>query len=254
MEKEQDRHSGKLTLPNNSTSSQNKRMSNISKKSLLSRSASSSDSNGMYTIKDGVRHVVPYIYEFATFAKGRWIGRDLLHVVNSEFGGLGYDNLFWTKAIENGHIKINGNIVTPTYKIKNSDYLTRRTHRHEPPVFGEIEILAENADMLAINKPASLPMHACGAYHFNSLVMLLRSAEYANKFTLNGAAHEHGATSDHQGLHIVHRLDRVTSGVVVLAKDKNIARKLSDQIQSRDTKKVSVESSTCCCFVSNFNT
>jgi len=34
----------------------------------------------------GVRHVVPYVHVFTTFAKGRWLGRQLMDVLLREFG------------------------------------------------------------------------------------------------------------------------------------------------------------------------
>ena len=127
----------------------------------------------VYNVADGVRNVNPYLFEFKTFAKGRWIGKCLLDVVCSEFGGLGYDKTFWSYVIRNGHININGNIVPETYIMKNSDHLSRKTHRHEPPVYGQVQFVGENETMFAVCKPASMPMHACGAYHYNSLSMVI---------------------------------------------------------------------------------
>ena len=46
--------------------------------------------------------------------------------------------------------------------------------RHEPGVLDEpIEIIEDTADMLVVNKPASIPVHPCGRYMFNTLVFIL---------------------------------------------------------------------------------
>jgi len=126
-----------------------------------------------YTICGNTRHVKPYIFEFSTHAKGRWLNRQLLDVVCQEFGGLGYNREFWKNAILDGHIKVNHKTVTEDYVFKNSDYLTRKTHRHEPPVYGQVTVVGENERLFAVSKPASLPMHSCGAYCNNSLSQIL---------------------------------------------------------------------------------
>lgn len=96
-------------------------------------------------------------------------------------------------------------------------------NRHEPPVFGQVEIVGETDEILAVNKPASMPMHACGAYRFNSLLSILQydlCKPYAS------------------GLHLVHRLDRVTSGLVIVAKSKDTAAVISEEIRNKTTEKV----------------
>ena len=49
---------------------------------------------------DGVRMVIPYTHIFTTFAKGRWIGRELLEVLSREFGG--HPKEYWQNAILQG--------------------------------------------------------------------------------------------------------------------------------------------------------
>jgi tRNA pseudouridine synthase 9 len=65
--------------------------------------------------------------------------------------------------------------------------------RHEPPVFGELVLVGESDDIVAISKPPSLPMHPCGAYRHNSLEYILKR--------------EH-LVANQPILSIVHRLDR----------------------------------------------
>ncbi|KAI9920694.1 hypothetical protein PsorP6_002582 [Peronosclerospora sorghi] len=86
-----------------------------------------------------------------------------------------------------------------------------KAHRHEPPVSAdEISVVYEDDDLLAVTKPPSIPTHPCGAYRHNSLHSILQATR-----------------PDHPQLHIVHRLDRLTSGVVLLAKNAAKAKALS---------------------------
>jgi tRNA pseudouridine synthase 9 len=58
-----------------------------------------------------------------------------------------------------GKIKIDGQKQILDYKVKNGDELTHSIHRHEPPVTGDaIEIIANENDMLIVNKPSSIPV------------------------------------------------------------------------------------------------
>ena len=72
------------------------------------------------------------------------------------------------QLIEQGNVLVNGNAVTEQYEFKNADKLLHKTHRKEPPVFGRVQLVGENDKLLAVNKPASLPMHSCGNYRESS--------------------------------------------------------------------------------------
>lgn len=124
-----------------------------------------------YRFDGNVRFVEPYVHKFTSFAKGRWLGRSIIDIVVKEFGG--HPELYWERAIQLGFIRINGERVNQTYEIKNSDHFTHITHRHEPPVMGTIKFVGETEFAFAVNKPASMPVHPCGAYRFNSMMMLL---------------------------------------------------------------------------------
>lgn len=82
------------------------------------------------------------------------------------------------------------------------------------------EVLYEDDRILAVNKPAGLLVHPSGGTFVWSLVTLLRLARPEAK------------------LHLVHRLDRDTSGVVVLAKDPEANRLLKEAFQQQATDKV----------------
>lgn len=182
-----------------------------------------SSSNIQYLVNscNDERHVLPYVHIFNTYAKGRWLNRELLDVVSDEYGS--YDFSFWKDAIESGLIQINSDIVSPNYKLKSSDKMRRVSHRHEPPVIGNITYVGETDDLLAVCKPASMPMHPCGAYKFNSLISIL------NKDPI---------ILPQPPLFLLHRLDRVTSGLVVIAKSQAVASSISEEIRNKGTTKV----------------
>ncbi|MBK8480096.1 MAG: RluA family pseudouridine synthase [Proteobacteria bacterium] len=86
----------------------------------------------------------------------------------------------------------------------------------EPPVPRTFEVLHEDEALLAIAKPAGLPMHATALYHRNTLTALLR---------------EHfGAEATPR---LVHRLDRETSGIVLLARTRSAEIALKGQLARR---------------------
>ena len=173
-----------------------------------------------YIVDGDSRTIVPYVHEFTTFAKGRWYNREILEVLSKEFGGMSKE--YWENSLKYGHVRVNDQVVPSSYKFKNGDAMLHRKHRHEPPVHGNITLVGENEHILAVNKPPSMPMHPCGAYRHNSLTMILKNEPII---------------PNQPELYLIHRLDRVTSGLVILAKTKDIAAKLALAIRGRETKK-----------------
>lgn len=106
----------------------------ISKKSLKTSGLTEEEALPVYEISIDlisgvvVRKVLPYIHEFQTFAKGRWLNREIFEILSKEFGS--QTPLYWQKAIQHGHLKINNQNVTGKYKMKNGDLMLHRTHRY----------------------------------------------------------------------------------------------------------------------------
>jgi tRNA pseudouridine65 synthase len=84
-----------------------------------------------------------------------------------------------------------------------------------------IEIVYEDAELLAVNKPAGLLVHRS------------KIAADEDDFLLERLY----AQTGHSALHLAHRLDRATSGVVLLAKSRVIAGELGRQFMARDIVK-----------------
>jgi 23S rRNA pseudouridine1911/1915/1917 synthase len=85
-------------------------------------------------------------------------------------------------------------------------YVIRRPAQQEPPCPRTFTVLHEDARVRVIDKPALLPVHASAKFYFNTLTRVL-SERYP----------------DEPELQIVHRLDRETSGCLVLARDRAAA-------------------------------
>ncbi|MES1922002.1 hypothetical protein MHBO_003525 [Bonamia ostreae] len=105
-----------------------------------------------YMLMEGLEMVVPYFYEFKSFAKRRWFGRTVEDVFEAEFFNFRKEN--FDKQIENKEIRINDRIVEGNYKFKDNDRLSHRLHYHENPVLtSDVKIIKENDDYFAVVKP-----------------------------------------------------------------------------------------------------
>lgn len=74
-----------------------------------------------------------------------------------------------------GRFYINREQMTdPNRVLKHNERIIHIGHRHEHPILDvKIEIITETEDFLVVNKPASLPVHACGQYRVHTVLGLL---------------------------------------------------------------------------------
>lgn len=98
----------------------------------------------------------------------------------------------------------------------------------------EPEIIYEDADMLAVNKPAGLLVHAIKPNEGPTLVDWLL-AKYPNLAAVGEPFLAQQATSPRAG--IAHRLDRETSGIMLVAKNNKSFNYLKDLFQTHQIKK-----------------
>lgn len=125
-------------------------------------------------------------------------------------------------AITSGAIHLNGlPVPSPSTIVKNGDIISHTLHRHEPPVTAQpIGIVHEDEGLIVINKPAGVPVHPTGRYNYNSLTEILR-AERGHGFNPLPC----------------NRLDRLTSGVMFIAKHKKAADAVTKQLMARTVRK-----------------
>ncbi|KHN95223.1 DRAP deaminase [Metarhizium album ARSEF 1941] len=172
-----------------------------------------------YYFEDDLRRVRPYHWTYNTYCKERWRGRCLIEVFESEFRDRPVE--YYRASMEKGDIFVNGTKVGPDYVLRNGDLVSHTLHRHEPPVTSDpIGILYEDDDMIVINKPSGVPVHPAGRYKFNSVLEIMK-AERGPEFMP----------------HPCNRLDRLTSGIMFVAKSVTAAEALGNQIKSRTVRK-----------------
>lgn len=171
-----------------------------------------------YYYQNGLQKVYPYYYDFSTYVKGRWMGKTVLDVCSKEF--LSETPEYYKKAIEEGRVTINGKHITTEFVLCQNHLLQHRLHRHENPIIqADLQILADTEELLVVNKPSSWPVHPCGRYRYNSLTFILEK-QYGYK-NLRG----------------LYRLDRLTSGVFMMAKTSDAAAKIFKEINERQVQK-----------------
>lgn len=141
---------------------------------------------------------------------GRQI-RDFLHNF-----GVSSSLLTKLKRTENG-ITVNGKFARAIDTIKTNDILTIHIESkgHMPaPSDKKIEIIYEDEDLLALNKPPFMPVHESRNHRGDAL------SNAAANYIENGTA-----------FRAVYRLDRDTSGIVLIAKNELAAAKLAGKIK-----------------------
>ncbi|KAJ1326377.1 tRNA pseudouridine32 synthase [Microdochium nivale] len=172
-----------------------------------------------YIIEDGLRRVAPYHYTYKTWVKQRWRGRELLDVFESEFRDRPLE--YYRQAMISGHVRVDNKQVAPEHVLKNGELVSHTIHRHEPPVTADpIAVLHEDGDMIVIVKPSGVPVHPAGRYNYNSVIEIMR-AERGKGWTA----------------YPCNRLDRLTSGIMFIAKHPAAAEVLSAQIAARTVRK-----------------
>jgi RluA family pseudouridine synthase len=97
--------------------------------------------------------------------------------------------------------------------------LHREPEITEPPVSSEIHLIYQSDNWLVLDKPAPLPVHACGRYFKNTLEAAMQHAYHPEKIRL------------------VHRLDANTSGLLIAARRTTAARYLQKQFSDRAVEK-----------------
>jgi RluA family pseudouridine synthase len=153
--------------------------------------------------------------------KPAFAGRPLLDYVSGRFRYQNRD--YWEKMIEGGDLTLNGQKATPQTELRAGDRLAYAVVLNEPKVDTQIQILHEEEGFLVAEKPGWLPSHADGNFIKNTFIYLVQKILTEKGY--GGKAH------------LVHRLDRETSGLMVVAKTKDALRHLTRQFEAGQVKK-----------------
>lgn len=144
------------------------------------------------------------------------------------------------KLVETGAVLVNGRAAKASTKLRLGDVVDVTVP--PPPsteIQGEaipIEVLYEDAGMLVLNKQPGIIVHPARSHNSGTLLNAL-----VHYFEVQGAKGEAGGLSsvgkDLARPGVVHRLDRDTSGVMVIAKDETAHWRLGRQFETRTTDK-----------------
>ena len=139
------------------------------------------------------------------------------------------------KAIDSGavtvkreqgpHLKV-GKPKPSSQLIPGDEVLVLTERKPEPTVDFNYRIIFEDDVLFVIDKPSMLPVHPAGRYFFNTLLVHLKTKGHQTPL------------STEQDYYLVHRIDKETSGVLVLAKDKAVCADITRQFAERRTEKV----------------
>src|SRR6266849_3817835 len=141
------------------------------------------------------------------------------------------------QLIAKGEVLVGGSAARASLRLKGGEEITVTSPPQAPPLRAlaeeiPLDIVYEDDDLAIVNKPAGMMVHAgAGA-----------TEDARNRGTLvNALLHRFGQLSGVGGElrpGIVHRLDKATSGLIVVAKNDESHRKLAAQFAGRQVKKV----------------
>jgi 23S rRNA pseudouridine1911/1915/1917 synthase len=133
------------------------------------------------------------------------------------------------EAIEKGEVRVNGCATKASYKICPLDVISIHLDKPDPPtVVAEaitLSVVYEDDELLVIDKPAGMVTHPAYKNYSGTLV--------------NALLHHTASLSQPHPMRpgIVHRLDKDTSGLLVVAKDETTHQKLSRQFAAKKSER-----------------
>jgi 23S rRNA pseudouridine1911/1915/1917 synthase len=157
------------------------------------------------------------------------VGTRLDRVVAGHFPELSRTRV--QELIEEGLVLLNGKPAKDSHKVRSND-LIQVVPQERPALLAEpeqipLDVLYEDDDVIAINKPAGMNVHAGAGNAHGTLV---------NALLGRGQGLSRGSDALRPG--IVHRLDKETSGIVLVAKNDFAHAKLAEAFRQREVRKI----------------
>ena len=135
------------------------------------------------------------------------------------------------EEIKNGNVFVNKQIKKPAYKLKAGDKVELELSEVKEDIIHPqniaLDIIYEDENMLVINKPSGMLTHPTAIERENTLVNALLYKYGENLSDINGYLRRG----------ILHRLDRNTSGLLMVAKNNEAHEFLANQLQKRTATK-----------------
>lgn len=129
------------------------------------------------------------------------------------------------KLIDDGQVQVNGKRIKSNYKVNSND--TIRVHIPEPEKLEitaeeiKLDIVYEDEDLLVVNKPQGMVVHPAPGNYSGTLVNALINHCGDNLSAINGVIRPG----------IIHRIDKDTSGLLLVAKNNHSHTHLAQQIK-----------------------
>lgn len=142
----------------------------------------------------------------------------------------GYSRTYMQKLIEEQNCKVNGKSTKPNLKLRQNDRVEVSIPDPVPlevaPEKIQLDIVHEDADIIVINKPQGMVVHPAHGNYSGTVVNALLEhcgslSDYNSLTGINGVMRPG----------IVHRIDKDTSGIIVIAKTNEAHLSLSEQLK-----------------------
>ncbi len=149
-----------------------------------------------------------------------------------------YSRNYFLNLIKIGSVSVNKKEVKPKYAVKENDIVEvifeEKTIAELAPENIPVDIIYQDNNVLIINKQAGIVVHPGAGHNQGTLVNAL-----INKFPeIKEAVFEKDNSISLLRPGLVHRLDKDTSGLIVIARNKKAMHSLSRQIQNRSVEKI----------------
>ncbi len=136
------------------------------------------------------------------------------------------------RLVEEGHVRVNGQVVKPTHTPRAGEEIEITFPEARPaeaqPEAIPLEILFEDKSLLVVNKPVGLVVHPAAGHEEHTLVNALLHHCAGSLSGIGGVARPG----------IVHRIDKETSGCLVVAKNDTAHLALAKQFAERTVEKI----------------
>ncbi len=150
-----------------------------------------------------------------------------------------YSRTFFQKLIKNGKVLIDGTpILSPKFPIANNTTITIQWPQENTKTITaedfDLPIIYEDHEMLVINKPAGIVVHPANGNWTGTVVnsLLGHNRQFSENFAEELNDEELALRPG-----IIHRLDKETSGCLIIAKNPQSKKKLSESFANRQVKK-----------------
>ena len=160
------------------------------------------------------RKTEPYDQQFLFVVTPEFANKTLLQFYTTKFKYKTAD--YWQSLIDHNLVSLNHQPALTSSVLQLGDEIrTKRLDVTEPDVNAHIEVLFDEQGLFVLNKAAPIPVHPSGRYFKNSLTSVLRELHPSQSF------------------HTIHRLDKWTTGVLILATDSKVARHMHLQVEKQ---------------------